>query len=150
MTESEIQDILYREFCEKKSHPMTIPNCKALGTPGEADLISVTKSHFVHEFEIKLSNADYVSEFRNKKRKHRILENGGTRKRYDASANYFWYVAPPNVIDSVPEYAGHIEILNGELTVKKQASRIHSEPMTERERRYIERGLSIRYWNDRT
>jgi hypothetical protein len=149
MTEAEIQKILYKEFCSKKSHRLVVPNCKALGTPGEADLISVTKAGFVHEFEIKLSIRDFQRDFEDKSFKHKILENGGLRKpSRDPSANYFWFVAPEGVLTSVPDYAGLLEVSSLGIEKQKKAPRIHSVGISDRALRYLERGITIRYWEN--
>lgn len=145
MTESEIQDVLY-EFVSSKNHRLIIDNCKALNVRGEADLISVTKSDLIHEFEIKRTLEDYNREFNTKNKKHRLLEGSG---KYEYSANYFWFVVPSGLLETVPEYAGLIEILDESYKVVKTVPRLHSNKIDERTQRYLERGVTLRYWNER-
>lgn len=146
MKEHEIQDVLYSDFCGDKNHIMTVPNCKAMTPRGESDLLSVTKALFVHEFEIKRSTTDFLREFETKSRKHRILEN----KERDGIPNYFWFVAPEGVVEDIPEYSGHIRVDENELEVMKDAPRLHNDKMSDRARRYLERGLQARLWQRRS
>lgn len=72
----------------------------------ESDVLKFTKSGYVYEFEIKISRADFKNDFKNKKKKHTLLEdkNSENSKR----PNYFYYVVPKDMIDveDVPDYAG--------------------------------------------
>ena len=72
----------------------------------ESDVLKFTKSGYVYEFEIKISRADFKNDFKNKKKKHALLEdkNSENSKR----PNYFYYVVPKDMIDveDVPDYAG--------------------------------------------
>lgn len=145
MTESEIQNVLY-DFVSSKNHRLIIDNCKALNVRGEADLISVTKSDLIHEFEIKRTISDFKKEFESKKRKHKLLEGSG---KYDYSANYFWFVIPKDLIeiDEVPNYAGIIQVSESGYKIIRSAPRRHNNKIDERTRRYLERGVTLRYWN---
>lgn len=145
MNEQDIQDFLYTEFCGSKNHIMTVPNCKAMTPRGESDLLSVTKALFVHEFEIKCSTSDFLREFESKSRKHKILEN----KEKNGIPNYFWFAAPEGVVEDLPEYAGYIKVQERDIEVVKDAPRLHNDKMSDRARRYLERGLQVRLWQKR-
>lgn len=53
------------------SHQLHCPNTTTV-FPWEADLVSVTRSNLIHEFEIKISKSDFRADF--KKVKHRLLK----------------------------------------------------------------------------
>jgi len=145
MKEREIQNVLYSRFSSDKNHIMTVPNCKAMTPRGESDLLSVTKALFVHEFEIKRSTTDFLREFDTKSRKHRILENA----KKSGIPNYFWFAAPEGVVEDLPDYAGHIKTRESSIEVVKDAPRLHNDKMSDRARRYLERGLQVRFWQNR-
>ena len=79
----------------------------------ECDVISVSKSDYVYEYEIKISRQDFKRDFI--KEKHNFIVNekftyvrkGETLWR---TTNYFNYVVPQNLvsIEEVPDYAGLI------------------------------------------
>jgi hypothetical protein len=146
MTEASIQNVLYRYF-HLKRHPVTIPNCGACGV-GKADLLSVTQARLVHEVEIKTSRTDDERDFAEKKFKHHALEN---QKGY-RTANSFWFAVPNGLIDgaAVPDSAGLMSVdATGEVDPVVEAPRIPPKKLRDRDRRYIERGLTLRYWEER-
>ena len=148
MTETTIQKQLY-DWCTNKRHPVTIDNCGAC-TIGKADLLSVTKARLVHEFEIKCSVADFEREFEDKDTKHDRLDRADNRLM--SLPNYFWFATPPDLLplDAIPDYAGLMLVTDEGCTVEKDAPRIHTDNLSDKDRRYIERGLTYRYWADRT
>lgn len=148
MTENEIQNQLY-QWCTDKRHPVTIDNCGAC-TIGKADLISVTKARLVHEFEIKCSVADYKREFETKDTKHDRLDRADNRLM--SLPNYFWFATPEDVLPpaSIPDYAGLMIVGPDGCREEIRAPRIHTDNLSAKDRRYIERGLTYRYWSQRT
>ena len=76
----------------------------------ESDTIKFTNSGYVYEFEIKISKADFKNDFKNKKKKHSILEDKNSENK--DRPNYFYYVVPIDLIseEDVPEYAGLIYV----------------------------------------
>lgn len=146
MTEKDIQEAIFKNFTESKNHPLAVPNCKALYPRGESDLISVTPAGLVHEFEIKRSTSDFKREFKSKSYKHEILEES-SQVEGKCTPNYFWFAMPRSVQASVPEYAGEIRV--GPFEEVKAAPRRHSGHITDRARKYLERGVTKRYWQMR-
>jgi hypothetical protein len=150
MTESKVQNQLYEQFIRPKRHVLAVPNCKPLYPSGESDVVSMTKAGLVHEFEIKLTHADFLREFSTKEFKHEVLEE---QKCPDSKfiPNYYWFVMRESIPDDaekdvvIPEYAGLITV-GEELTERKKAPRLHSDKATERVRQYLERGLVRRFW----
>jgi hypothetical protein len=148
MTESDLQSQLYT-WCSNKRHPVTIDNCGAC-TIGKADLLSVTRARLVHEFEIKCSVADFRREFETKDTKHRRLKRADNRLM--SLPNYFWFATPPDLLSEadIPVYAGWMQVHETGCEVQKDAPRLHGDNLTDKDRRYIERGLTYRYWDQRS
>lgn len=125
LTESIVQDVVYA-WCSQAKHEITVPNCGAAWGP-EADVASVTKARLGHEFEIKVSRADWLSELRQlrgddhsaKWGRARALENAKERAEAARQAqkegrswgmtpsgdycsivppSYFWMVTAPGII----------------------------------------------------
>ena len=104
----------------------------------ESDMLKITKSGYVYEFEIKISKADFKNDFKNKKKKHLILENSQNTNK----PNYFYYVVPDGLIDEndIPEYAGLIYVHSTIIGNSKQwfsfeeikkAPKLHNEKINE-------------------
>lgn len=76
----------------------------------ESDVIKITKSGYVYEFEIKISKADFKNDFKHKKKKHLLLEDSNNEIKN--RPNYFYYVVPNGLIsvEDIPEYAGLLYI----------------------------------------
>jgi hypothetical protein len=148
MTEHDIQNHLYA-WCTDKRHPVTIDNCGAC-TIGKADLLSVTRARLVHEFEVKCTVADYQREFETKDTKHKRL--GRADNRLMSLPNYFWFAVPEGLlsVSELPEYAGLMTVTGDGCHVARDAPRIHGDGLSNKDRRYIERGLTYRYWDRRT
>lgn len=79
----------------------------------ECDVISVSKSDFIYEYEIKISRSDFKKDFLKEKHTYIINENHTQTVRGELfyhTCNYFNYVVPRDLIspEEVPEYAGLI------------------------------------------
>lgn len=156
-TEKTIQNTLfgyrYQAGCQ-----MVVPNI-FLYRSGESDLVSVSKAGLVSEYEIKISKADFLREFRAKKFKHEKLDGGNKRILakskcfYQDNPNYYYFAVPCHMQEYVeqrtPGYAGIIIIDNGRVFIAKKAPRIHSRKITDQQIGRLERGLMIRYWRSR-
>lgn len=72
----------------------------------ECDILEVTKSGYSHEYEIKISRADFKVD----KLKQKHGENKYDTLQAGKRVNYFSYVCPHGLItpDEVPEWAGLI------------------------------------------
>jgi hypothetical protein len=110
----------------------------------------VTKARLVHEFEIKCTVADFHRDFEDKDTKHKRL--GRADNRLMSLPNYFWFATPPDLLDreDLPDYAGLMVVDEAGCSEAKPAPRIHSDNLSDKDRRYIERGLTHRYWGRRT
>ncbi len=122
--EKHIQNALHAWRTER-GHPFIAPNVTM--PSGEMDLISISKSGFVYEHEIKISRADFKADFKHKEEKHVWMQDAKKlkgecvrhieyQKRWGRNpnaaplhcANYFIYVCPENLIkvEEIPVYAG--------------------------------------------
>ena len=131
---------------------MITPNVKYVFLGQENDLISVTKSGLVHEFEIKLSKADLLADFKKPYRKHDKL-----RERAPGIPSYFWFVIYEFEIclTEIPDYAGLICIspmfAYGEYwkTVRIKAPQLSKEKITQRMKDGLLRVNNNKLWLER-
>ena len=152
MNESKMQAVLMRWAMEEKKHQLVIPNNTILYS-WEADLISVTKTWLVHEFEVKVSRADFLKD-KKKRHKHYSLEMG---KSFSHTPNYFWYAVSGFKVElhEVPSYAGLMRVEKNEhptyfsytMKVEKPAPRIHTGKLREKYRIDAGRWLSYKLKN---
>jgi hypothetical protein len=127
-SEQTIQRVLYKYF---KDMDYKMSNVYMFGK-WESDFFFLTKVKHLWEIEIKVDRQDYDREFTLKPKKHDLLS-----KAYDKQdpgkillPNNFYFCAPEGVIpvESVPEYAGLIEIYGDDkdkVRYKKKAKKIH-------------------------
>lgn len=87
----------------------------------ESDVLSINKSGYLTEFEIKISRSDFKADF--KKRKW-LKHNFNNENRI---ANRFYYVCPKGMIleNEVPDFAGLIYYLDDVLIYVKTAPLLH-------------------------
>jgi len=158
VNEGHIQLGLWHMLCNGSA--IVIPNSTTYGW--ESDLLRVTKSLYVYEFEIKTSRADYRRDFH--KDRHKALTGQGFVRqpyRLRKGPNYFIYVLPKDLVPvaDVPEWAGLIWWSAREHdphgywnnrpvfeTVRKPKKR-HGEKVSDTRLRYMERGMCFRFWN---
>lgn len=164
-TEKRVQDVLTDKFCLDKKHELVVPNITTIGEFWEADLMSMTKSLFLHEFEIKTTRSDWLKEYR-------IITEGrddgcklrravSLHKQFNSNVdqrtcpNYFWVCAPSGVVhdDELPSYAGMIEIYNfrkkDRIKVIKSAPRLHTGKCSDKMIASMYRSLNFKFWNMR-
>ena len=150
MTEWDVQNEIYH-FANCRNHESIIPNIYIFHG-WESDMLSITPAGYVHEYEVKVSLADFKADF-GKRSKHRLLSGKDSRGiAYRGTPNYFWYVCPDNLIpvDKVPEYAGLL-YLCGELDywecIQKKAPLLHRDKATEKMKNRILNVYRYRYWS---
>ena len=130
MNERQIQ----KEVKSKRNGKAFIPNI-LWNDRWEADLIEITRTYQVIEYEIKVSKSDFRADFK-KEEKHNLLSVG-----YDITLmpNYFYYICPEGIIPEkdVPEYAGLIYVIQNKfnslqrkLKYVKKAPILHNEKVT--------------------
>lgn len=107
-----------------KFHNPVCENVKYLINDFEIDVMSVSKSGMLYEFEIKISRGDFKADL--KKRKHWWLE-----KMPEKGPNYFSYVCPDGLIKvgEIGAGVGLYYVVNGEIveirTPKRRHKHIH-------------------------
>lgn len=150
MTEKDIQITLYLKYT---NHIYMIPNIFYF-CGEEADLLSIAPSHYIYEFEIKLTLSDFKADFIKSKHKYysKEMKIFAPEKRY-SMPNRFFYVCPENVIplELIPKYAGLIYISKGKYSNIvchiKNAPLIHKEKLNERILLKMISCLSHKVWN---
>lgn len=144
LTETQIQKIAGTDILDK-GHRLVIPNYRCL-KGWECDLLSVTNSGYLYEYEIKRSRGDFLKErksFDNRtKRIRKYLkhdqmkmlskENCGddkTEKLKNYIPSKFYLITPQDLVDpdELPDLWGLYEVWEGpEILHKKiRAERIH-------------------------
>ena len=124
-----IQSGLIMELYQKGHSPIS-SNFSGMGLQ-ECDVISISKSDYIYEYEVKISRSDFKADF--KKPKHNLI----TEKKFIKETkketfylvpNYFYFVVPENLVsvEEVPEYAGLMYINErGGYDIIKKAPIIH-------------------------
>lgn len=150
MNERTMQAVLMRYAMEEKGHEIAIPNITTIYR-WEVDVLSVTRAFLTHEFEIKVSKADYLRDIK-KRYKHYCLSTEVLAAHM--SPNYFWYVTWGFEIDGPPHYAGWLSVvphehgsIGYEVLVRKSAPRIHPLKMSDHTRLKLSRWLSFKLKN---
>lgn len=124
------------------NHEIVVPRCSSVGF--EADILSVTKTAFIHEFEIKVSRQDFKVD--KNKNKWQFYEKVGTY-----CPNYFWYTCPVDLIkpDEIKDYQGLIYVNEDRsVNIIKQAKRIQSKKCNKKVYRRMVRSLSYKLLNE--
>lgn len=103
MNKKWMQSVLITWTMNSRDHFIALPNDTTFSR-WECDLLSISRSEFSHEHEIKISRADYLREFK-KERKQEWLT---TMKA--EGPNYYWFVTFNFDIEP-PLYAGWIKII---------------------------------------
>ena len=113
-----IESAMCMYLYEKKHSPIST-RVKISGLQ-ECDVLSVSKSDYIYEYEIKISRADYKRDFIKEKHSNIINENYTKTVKKELMyllPNYFTYVVPSGLItiDELPVYAGLI-YFNDDMT----------------------------------
>lgn len=89
----------------------------------EYDVLSVSLSGMVHEFEVKISRSDFKADF--KKNKLQLYSSFGINTT--VIPNYFSYVCPEGLIkvEEIPIYSGLYYAKDGEIICIKEPKRLH-------------------------
>lgn len=150
--ETRIQLRLFHDL-NSRGHTVILPNISHSWLPWEADLISVTKSNYMNEYEIKISLQDFKKDF--EKRKHQYFKRDLGHARNYGTPNYFWYVAPPKAVPiCIPDYAGLIVLepcnrygMSYYLSRVRNAKRLHTNKLSEHGKFKMLRTLMYKYWD---
>lgn len=144
----DIESALCMHLYEKRHSPITT-RFKGMGLQ-ECDVVSVSSSGYIYEYEIKISRGDFRKDFI--KEKHEYMAEGkSTRMRKGEvqylSPSYFSFVVPEGLVqpDEVPEYAGLIYMSErGTFEVVKKAPLLHKEKATDKFVRQLAHNLTCK------
>ena len=128
MTEEEIQDIVGKDRVIA-GHQIVASNVNQL-LRGQQDVLSVTKSGLVVEYEIKVSRADFKRDkLKGKDQTFNPANILIADKHYlERTPNQFYYVVPDGLVgvNELPDYAGLFYVTErGMLVLEKAAPMIH-------------------------
>ena len=137
-----IQYFLYRWNYEL-GHKWLLPNTYIYNW--ESDFLSVTKSYYVHEYEIKLSKSDLLRDKKKEKKFEKILNKGVN------APNYFWYVMPKNVLDKInvrtlPKFAGVMLCREYGISIVKKPLLLHTNKLTDNQKIRFLNGFNHQLW----
>lgn len=92
-----IEELTIKQAIRDLNHLLAVPRCESLGF--EADVLSITKTAFTHEFEIKISRGDFIKDSKKKKFQPEYVH---------LRSNHFWYVCPDQLIklEEIPKEYG--------------------------------------------
>lgn len=116
----------------------------------ECDVLSISGSDYIYEYEIKISRNDFKKDFTKEKHKNIICEKFTkvykTKLTY-LTPNYFNFVTPKDLIkvEEVPEYAGLIYIDEfGTFEIVKKPKLLHKIKANEEFIRKVSHNLSVK------
>jgi hypothetical protein len=120
-TEESIVKILRKHY--NQGYTYRINNAFIYGYDWECDFFCVNKEGYAYEFEVKISLADFRSDFQ--KYKHLLFKK--IDKKGVLIPNRFYYVVPDGMVApaDIPKYAGLIYIVNTHAKVIKRAPLLH-------------------------
>lgn len=136
-------------YLYEKSHSPITTRFTGMGLQ-ECDVISISKSNYIYEYEIKISRSDFKKDIL--KQKHKFILNEKYTKVSKGETvylvpNYFSYITPKGLvnIDEVPDYAGLI-YQNEDMTfeVIKKPKLIHKTVASEAFIRKLAHNLSCK------
>ena len=115
----DIQELVCKEEVIKGNLPCE--NIQVAFIQGEQDVLSILKSGYVAEYEVKVSRSDFKADAKKSKWKSYAL------KIERHMPNYFSYVCPPGMIKEyeVQSFAGLIYAHDNHLEVIKKAKILH-------------------------
>lgn len=113
-----------------KYHSPVCENVGLLSLSIEMDVVSISKSSMVYEFEVKVSRSDFKADA--KKRKWEHYDEPSNQR---IAPNYFSYVCPKDLIQisEIPKYAGLYYYLDGEILQIRKPKRMHKVECNKRE-----------------
>jgi len=104
-------------------HTPVCENVKYLLHHWEMDVMSISKSGMMYEYEVKISRSDFKADL--KKNKQHYYKKENLMKIW--TPNYFSYACPTDLIkiEEIPDYAGLYYCENGEVSEIRKPKRLH-------------------------
>lgn len=151
MDEFTCQYILWR-YLSNRSYKWVTPNVYVFAG-WESDLVAVSKSGYIVEYEIKCTRSDFMADRR--KKRHRTLSEhaaSASSGRTPSVPARFLYACPPGVATAkdLPDYAGLVVLTPpGGHDVRKRAPRLTSATVRASQRKKLATSLMYELWERR-
>ena len=153
-TEKDIQLALWRKFINSVA---VVPN--AMFYHWESDLLVVSRSMYVTEYEIKISVSDFRADA--KKERAELIQMEYYRPGWDFGGdpikvgrpNRFYYVMPEDIAFkiTVPDWAGLMVLRKPRyLSEVKRPKRLHNEKIEHEQVTNLIRKMQYRFWKQFT
>lgn|SRR3990167_5702430 len=106
-----------------KHHIVVVENIIPLCNNNEMDIMSISKSGMMYEFEVKISRADFKADIKKKK------WYWHKQPHVQMCPNYFSYCCPDGLIaiNEIPPYCGLYYFIDNELKEIRKPKRLHKE-----------------------
>jgi len=162
-TERDVQQGLHK-FGNMKQWPVMVPNTTVVFS-WEADFIGVTRSGMAHEFEVKVSRTDLLSDLRALERVDGAKKSPPTKVfKYDvvlgrrpaareqrATPNYFWFAVTSDLVveaeQRLPHRFGIIAVRNGlQPEGRRETEKRKGKKREESAYAKVASCLSARFW----
>jgi hypothetical protein len=149
-TESKLQRAMFAPLADRGYSHIT-PNVHLFGW--ESDLVGLTGSGYVVEYEIKISRSDYRRD--QEKKRHRMLlshtSTAGANMRTAKFPCRFFYACPPGLIaeDTLPRYAGLVYVTPSGIDRQTNAPRLTKTKARKSQRTTLAKSLMWDAWTKR-
>ncbi len=136
-------------FLYEKSHSPITTRFTGMGLE-ECDVLSISKSNYIYEYEIKISKSDFKRDFLKSKHSNIINEKYTKISKNEVVyliPNYFTYVIPKDIvpIEDIPIYAGLIYYNeDGSFTTIRKPKLIHDTKASDLFIRKVAHNLSCK------
>ena len=112
----------------------------------ESDIVVVSKSDLIAEYEIKVSISDYKRDF--KKRKHQFLKYNSVH----SGPSRFIYALPGSLAEKaskieIPDHAGLYLVHRYQIQVIKKPPLLHKQKITDHQVKKLFRSLHYKAWD---
>lgn len=144
-SEKKVQHVLFRPLADRGYSYIT-PNVHLY--EWESDLIALTSSGYVVEYEIKLSRSDFRRD-RSKDRHALLLSHfRSERERSGSVPSRFFYATTPGLVgaDDLPEYAGLTYVSPNGIERQEEAPRLTTSKARDRHKESLAKSLMWDAW----
>lgn len=132
MKTNDIKSVLMKNLYQS-GKGLFVTNFTGMGF-AECDVLRITTSNIVYEYEIKNSRSDFKADFKKTYKHDRLSGRVDVDKKnirysgHPARPNHFYYVCLEGLIkeSEIPSYAGLIYIVDDNIRVVKKAPKLHS------------------------
>lgn len=117
-------------YLYEKGHSPITTHFTGMGL-SECDVISISKSDYIYEYEVKISKSDFKRDFIKEKHSFMLNEKSTYKRKGEILyriPNYFYFVTPTELIsiEDIPEYAGLIYTDGVNFEIIKKPKLLHN------------------------